>query len=120
MEINLYDKNGHAVAYIADDQEHSIYTWDGKAVCYLVEDKVYGWNGRHLGWFVDGIIYDEDGNRVGFVREKCPVLPSLPSFKSFKSFKNFKDFREFSHFRPCFTLNVSNMSLIDFILQGAN
>ena len=64
MEINLYDKNGYAVAYIADDREHSIYTWDGHAMCYLVNDMVYGWNGLHLGWFVNGVVYDVNGYKL--------------------------------------------------------
>ena len=84
MEINLYDKNGYAVAYIADDREHSIYTWDGHAMCYLVNDMVYGWNGLHLGWFVNGVVYDVNGYKVGFIKETCPVLTKLPRLKSLK------------------------------------
>ena len=52
METTLYERDGHPVAYIADDQEHSIYTWDGHAVCYILDDKIYGWKGHHIGWFV--------------------------------------------------------------------
>ena len=58
MEITLYERDGHPVAYIADDSEHSIYTWDGHAVCYIMDEKIYGWKGHHIGWFHQGIIYD--------------------------------------------------------------
>ena len=42
MEISLYERDGHPVAYIADDYDHSIYTWDGHAVCYIIDDKIFG------------------------------------------------------------------------------
>lgn len=73
VEITLYNRNGKPVAYIADDDENSIYLWNGHAVAYIYEDKVYGWNGKNLGWFIDGVIYDLHGLRVGFIRDKSPV-----------------------------------------------
>lgn len=120
MEINLYDKKGNAVAYIAEDKEHSIYTWEGRAVCYLVRDMVYGWNGNHLGWFENGIIYDLNGDRVGFVQSKCPVLTTLPTLKSLKYLKNLKNLRTPPYMKPWLKYDVSNVLLADFILQGAN
>jgi hypothetical protein len=72
-ERSLYDVTGSAIAYIADDNEESIYLWSGHAVAYISNENIFGWNGQHLGWFVDGIIYDLQGRRVGFVRERCPV-----------------------------------------------
>ena len=45
MEITLYERNGRPVAYIAEDPEHSIYTWDGHAVCYIMDDSVHKYIG---------------------------------------------------------------------------
>ena len=120
METNLYDKNGNAVAYIAEDAEHSIFTWDGQAVCYIVTDKVYGWNGRHLGWFIDGVIYDNHGCRVGFIQRKCPVVTRVTSVKSVKSVKHVKNVRQVAFVRPVLSMGSAAMSLRDYILQGAN
>lgn len=72
MELTLYDGKGHPVAYIADDNENSIYLWSGHAVAYLDGENIYGWNGHHLGWFVGGVLYDLHGLRVGSIGEKCP------------------------------------------------
>jgi sugar/nucleoside kinase (ribokinase family) len=52
MEITIFNRKGRAVAYIADDGEDSIYTWDGHAVAYVDDEVVHGWNGRHLGWLI--------------------------------------------------------------------
>ena len=87
MEIDLYDKNGEPVAYIADDAEQSIYMWDGHAVCYIYEAKIYGWKGQHIGWYVDEIIYDLNGERVGFTKRTCPTLTSIPPIKYIKYIK---------------------------------
>ena len=119
METDLYDKNGYAVAYIAEDAEHSIYTWDGHAVCYLVGDMVYGWNGHHLGWFIDGVIYDVHGYRVGFIKSKCPVLPKMPTLKSLKFLKRIKYLRNLPYIKPWLKFGTSDMILANFILQGA-
>src|SRR6185437_3129882 len=71
VKTTLFDGRGHAVAYIADDGERSIYLWSGHAVAYITDDVVYGWNGKHLGWFQDGVVYDLQGWQVGFIRERC-------------------------------------------------
>lgn len=120
MVTDLYDKIGNAVAYIADDMEHSIYTWDGHAVCYLVRDMVYGWNGYHMGWFVNGIIYDVNGYKVGFIKEKCPTFPKLKTLKSLRSLKKIKNLRRLPYIRPWFKNSASSILLSDFLKQGAN
>ena len=72
METTLYDRKGHATAYIADDGENSIYLWKGNAVAYIDNETVYGWIDHHLGWFLDGIVHDLQGRTAGFVRIKMP------------------------------------------------
>lgn len=74
MEQTLYDKNGNAVAYVADDYHETIYLWDGSPVAYLFEERqIYGINGRHLGWFIDNILFTNRGERIGFTSGSCPV-----------------------------------------------
>jgi CheY-like chemotaxis protein len=70
-EVTIYDVHRTPRIYIADDEDRSIYTWDGHAVACLVEDQVFGWRGRHIGWLVDGVLYDLKGFRVGFTAAAC-------------------------------------------------
>jgi hypothetical protein len=74
MEKIFYNKEGEAVAYLAEDYRKTIFLWDGSAVAYLFEEShIYGINGRHLGWFKDEVIYDNDGSRVGFTSSTSPA-----------------------------------------------
>jgi len=89
-ETTLFDPDGNSVAYIAPDDENTIYLWSGKPVAYLEGENIYGFNGKHLGWFEEGIIWDHDGNRVGFIKGTLPVFAKFEPFKAFKQFKPFK------------------------------
>ncbi|MBN1102682.1 MAG: hypothetical protein JXL84_04615 [Deltaproteobacteria bacterium] len=74
MEKTLYNKDGQAVAFIADDFHNTIYLWEGLPAAYLYEaENVYGFNGRHLGWFRDEILFNHGGERIGFTYTTCPV-----------------------------------------------
>lgn len=86
MERTLYDKNGQAVAYIAEDFHSTIYLWEGLPAAYLYEDEhVYGFNGRHLGWFKGEVLFTHKGERVGFLYTTCPVSVVKPPVKWKKS-----------------------------------
>lgn len=66
QEISLFDGGGRATAYIAVNDELTIYLWDGKPVAYLEPSKagefhVYGFSGSHLGWFLKGAIWNHEG-----------------------------------------------------------
>lgn len=119
MEIDLYDRHGHPVAYIADDAEHSIYLWDGHAVCYIDGDKIYGWKGHHIGWYISEIIYDIHGARVGFTKNTCPTLTYTPPIKYIKYIKYVKYIKCIPYMRPFFTTSYSSLSLSDFLKQDA-
>ncbi len=119
MEITLYERDGHPVAYIADDSEHSIYTWDGHAVCYIIDDKIFGWKGRHIGWFYQGIIYDIHGYRVGYTEQTCPSCTYIAPVKYVKFVKYVKYVRYVPYMRPMFSMNQANISLADFVRQDA-
>ena len=119
METTLFDGRGNPIAYIAGDDEHSIYLWSGHAVAYLVDENLYGWNGRHLGWFVDGVLYDLRGHRVGSVREKCPSATYSEPAKYAKYEKCSKYSREAAYARPALSLSHSDEGFEDFLNQGA-
>ena len=85
MEIALFNKNGDAVAYIADDYDRTIYFWDGQQVAYLFNERlIYGTNGKHLGWYIDGVIFNPTGERIGFKASTCPVPPSMVHYSKRK------------------------------------
>lgn len=119
MEITLYERDGHPVAYIADDQEHSIYTWDGHAVCYIMDEIIYGWKGHHIGWFHQGIIYDIHGYRVGYTKQTCPSVTYVEPVKYVKYVKYIKYVRYIPYARPLFSMLQASISLADFIRQDA-
>jgi hypothetical protein len=110
-ETALFDGEGKPIAYVALDEDSTIYLWSGKPVAYLSENSnggfdVYGFNGRHLGWFVSGIIWAHDG-KVGCATSARMRTPAFEPFKGFKEFKPFKNFKEFAPYRPTFVMNWS-------------
>jgi hypothetical protein len=122
-EVTLFDSNGNAIAYIAEDDEHTIYTWSGTPVAYLEEgsengSSIYGFNGRHLGWFVDGVVRNHGGLGVGGVSGAIGTFTNFEPFKGFREFKPFKNFKEFAPFKPFFSSNWDSGSFADFLQQG--
>jgi hypothetical protein len=108
-ETSLYDSNGNAVAYIADDM--TIYLWSGKPVAYLYGGNsgtdVYGFNGRHIGWFEKGYIRDNDGNAACGLKAVIR-LPKLEPLKSLKELKPLKSLRELAPLRPLMSMSWSD------------
>lgn len=122
-EISLFDGQGEAVAYIAPDEEFTIYLWDGKPAAYLSRDggevAVYGFNGKHLGWLEDGLVRDHDGRVTCAFKERLQST-SFESFKSFKQFKPFKSFQELAPLRPLFVNVWSKFSCRFLLSSGAS
>jgi hypothetical protein len=115
--MTLFNKDGNAVAYIDDDNE-TIFLWDGTPVAYLDNENLYGFNGKHLGWYENGIIWNHSGERCGFSKESLPVFAKFEPFKSFKKFRPFKSFKEFAPFKPFKSSLISTMNFIDFLKLG--
>ena len=92
--ITLFDTAGRRVAYIAPDEQDTIYSWSGRPVAYLHGEHIYGFNGKHLGWFRDGIVWDHCGKRVGFLQSTLPVPPQIHPFKGFRKPRPFKRLRQ--------------------------
>lgn len=83
-EVSLFDGTGRAHAYIAVDDELTIYLWSGRPVAYLEKDReggyhVYGFNGKHLGWFVRGVIRDHEGSASCATKEAIRSTEFEPS-----------------------------------------
>jgi hypothetical protein len=122
-EVTLFNGKGKATAYVAVDEDMTIYLWGGKPVAYLEPDKtgggfhVYGFNGKHLGWFVQGVGRDDDGDAACVVKERLKSTEFEP-FKAFKEFKPFKAFKEFAPYRPSFSKSFSNMTCSLFLAEG--
>lgn len=123
-EVTLFDGGGNASAYIAVNDELTIYLWNGKPVAYLVDDSnggyaVYGFNGQHLGWFAGGIVWNHAGSASCAVKDVLQFTQFEP-FKAFKQFKPFKAFRQFAPFRPAFTNSFGGLPCVSLLAQGGS
>lgn len=120
QDVSLFDQTGKAQAYMALDDEMTIYLWSGGPVAYLKADEngygVYGFNGKHLGWFVAGVIWDHQGDASCATKDRFSSTQFEP-FKSFKEFKPFKSFTEFAPFHPQFKERFGNFPC-EFLLAG--
>ena len=118
MEESLYNLRGDAIAYIAHDDDNTIYMWNGMPVAYIYDDCIYGFNGKHLGWFDDGYIRDLGGNILGSNEESAVGFVGFEPFKGFKQFSPFRAFREFEHTKPFFGYVLSHDKLDCFLMRG--
>lgn len=120
MEETIYNVQGQPKAYIAYDDESTIYLWGGMPVAYLKKSDIYGFNGKHLGWYEDGIVRDHAGCIVGFNSKAATVSVAFEPFKAFKAFKPFKAFTQFAPFKPFYDTSRSELELVAFLMQGRN
>lgn len=124
-EVSLFDGNGKAQAYIAVDDEMTIYMWSGKPVAYLKKGtgndgyNVYGFNGKHLGWFTHGAIYGHDGKASCATAQVMASGTQTQPFKSFKQFKPFKAFTEYAPFQPYLAAKFGDTSCNFLLSEGA-
>lgn len=118
-ELDLFDSEGRAVAYLDPTEELTLYLWAGQPVAYLEGENIYGFNGKHLGWYLNGRVFDHDGKVVAASPRafSSPVSPA--GLKSFKQFKPFKSFKEFAPFRPLLSASWSSVPAHVYFLQGA-
>jgi len=122
-EITLFDSDGDATAYIADDEDSTIYMWDGTPVAYLVTNDsysfhIYGFNGKHLGWFEGGVVRDHDGYAVGFVKGAVNKATKYEPYKSYKKYKPYKSYKEYAPYKPYFKSQFSDTYLSLFLKRG--
>ena len=113
QEISLFDKDGNPFAYIAVDDESTIYSWAGTPTAYLVRDNnqthIYSFQGKHLGWFEEGVVRDHSGHVAAFTKGSITnVLTKLEPLKALKQLKPLKSVRELSPLKPINSLYFSN------------
>jgi hypothetical protein len=105
-EVTLFNASGAAEAYIAIDDELTIYLWSGKPVAYLEKAgsgegyDVYGFNGKHLGWFARGAIYAHDGTAACATAQVMTSATRLEPLKSLKQLKPLQSLTELSPLQP--------------------
>jgi len=124
QEISLFDADGDPIAYIADDDDMTIYMWSGTPVAYLVSDRgdafhIYGFNGKHLGWLEKGIVRDHEGYAVGFVKGATNIYTKYEPYKSYKQYKPYKAYKEYAPYKPYYKSQFSNTYLSLFLKRGA-
>jgi hypothetical protein len=119
-EISLYNSSNDAVAYIAVDDDLTIYLWGGKPVAYVDGENIYGFNGKHLGWFSRGAVYDHDGYAACATKERLAGYAHYEPYKGFKEFKPFKSFEEFAPFKPIFNASFGDTTCSIFLSFGAS
>ena len=117
-EISLFGSNGEAVAYIAANDDMTIYLWDGTPVAYLSGGSIYGFNGKHLGWFTSGIVLDHNGFVVGGQRNAIGIATRAERAKFAKRAKPAKNARRASPARPARRLSWSSTPLASFLAGG--
>src|SRR5687768_11638407 len=72
----LYNHEGRAVAYIADN-EVSVYLYDGGPAGWIMQGCVYAYTGKFLGWMTYGWLCDPDGYPA-FFTDRAQGGPKRP------------------------------------------
>jgi hypothetical protein len=100
MALTYHDRDGAAVAYLDDDNEH-IYAFDGRPLGYVRGEHVYDFNGNFIAWNEHGWLRDADGHAMLSTNgsQGGPMKP-FNQFEPFKGFKQFLPFRSFGQFAP--------------------
>ena len=111
MSYTYFDRNGAAVAYLDDDNEH-IYAFDGRPLGYLKGEQKYDFQGKFVAWNNNGWLWDTQGNALLSTNHSQggPNKPfnQFEPFKGFKQFLPFRSFEEYAPFKPFFSYQWSN------------
>ena len=124
QEISLFDSEGDAIAYIdTDDEDNTIYLWNGTPVAYLSAKSsyydIYGFNGNHLGWFEDGIVRNQDGDAIGFQKGAVSgVYTKYEPYKSYKKYKPYISYKSYAPYKPYYSNRFSSESFVLFLKRG--
>ena len=121
-EVPLFNGEGEAAAYIADD--FTIYLWEGEPVAYLTPASdgvfhLYGFNGQHLGWFTRGAVWGSDGDAACAVREALRRPPQIAPVKGIKEIKPIKAIKELAPIAPIFTNSFGATPCEKLLKEGA-
>jgi hypothetical protein len=122
-ELSLFDGQGHAIAYIALDDDLTIYLWSGEPVAYLTHDAsgsydVYGFNGSHLGWFQKVVVWDHAGGASCATKEAMQGT-QLEPLKSLKQLKPLRSLRELAPLKPLLSNAFGDTPCMQLLGSGA-
>lgn len=121
-DVSLFNGAGKAEAYIALDDELTVYLWSGKPVAYLEREDdgyhVYGFNGKHLGWFVKGVIWDHSGKASCATKEMLQSTEYEP-YKSYKQYKPYRSYKQYAPYRPYLTNSFGDAPCRFLLAEGA-
>jgi hypothetical protein len=121
-EISLFDGSGQATAYIAPDEQMTIYLWGGKPVAYIDSDgnnsfSVYGFNGKHLGWFSRGVIWDHSGHAECATAQMLSAT-QLEPLKALKQLSPIRSIPQLAPITPIFANSFGDISCIGLLALG--
>lgn len=112
----FFDRNGNPCCY-SDDYVH-LYSFKGKALGYIQDEKVWNYRGKYLGLFKNNWILDRDGFYLYFTENASggPTKPlrHLAPLKSIKELRPLKSLRELPPLTPSPVLDWSKMNTDNF------
>lgn len=121
-EVTLFDRRGKAIAYIAADEDRTIYMWDGTPVAYILHKgetyHIYGFNGKHIGWFENGFVRDHRGDVVGCIEGITRMICEVEPLKSMKQDKPHKKRMDEPSIKTTTTKFWSNTPFAMFLRAG--
>ncbi|GHV04557.1 hypothetical protein FACS189485_10210 [Spirochaetia bacterium] len=121
QESSLFDYDGNATAYIANDSENTIYLWNGIPVAYVFFERdeyhIYGFNGQHLGWFDNGVVRDNNGYAIGATQRAHPRVTLVEPVKSVKRVKPVASVRRVAPVKPVFSMSWGGHLLVQYCHQ---
>ena len=114
QDINLYNSNGEAEAYISVSNNYTIFSWKGQPLAYLTNGNnnsvnIYSFQGEHLGWFDDGVIRDHQGKISLFKKESLSnILYKIETLKGLQQLVPLKKFEKLEPLKPIYQNYFSN------------
>ena len=120
-DVTLYESDGTAFAYIADDQ--TIYLWSGDPVgrlesAYGNEFHVFGVSGQHLGWYAAGVFHDDKGLQVGASAGALSLLMGGEPAKLTKKPWIRQGYKDVAPVKPVFSNKASSLRFRDLLKPG--
>lgn len=122
QEITLFNNNGKAIAYIAYEEDATIFLWNGTPIAFLESDSgdmcLFGYNGNFLGWYEDGIVYDKKGYAVGAREGAVNMSTQIEPIKGIQEITPIKPITLITPIKPIWKNSWSSTPLIEFLYSG--
>lgn len=122
QQISLFNKHGHAVAYIDYDEDATIYTWDGYPLAFLKKEgtihALFGFNGKFLAWYKQGRVHDKKGYILAAEKSKMNRATRGEGIKSMQKLQAIRSITELAPIRPIFKSTWSEEDFIKILEKG--